>query len=497
MPWGENLHVAFDDDENIYTTGPPGSLLEGVDLQDPVEIAVMSTVILMTVKDVKYKSIPGLVELMDRHPGPVKAAHKIARIYQKLARSARDDDSVPEWHILIYDVLMSPNLDRRTCLRGLSAIAKSTSAKNGNGGLGADEDSDDSDSDSDDEDLGKLRPSRTANQAHAPGPKRSKLEWEFIPGTDLTPAELDNPEPGKFFMVRRNIADHSLTDVREFTQIPKFDWKDISHVTRLNKWRGQIISRGDETKANETKGGPWSVPEHDALLALVTTAKANAAPGASVDFDPIAVALKARFVGVTQPKGTPCAKTSIRSKSGVLSTPARPDAKLVRDRVGPLDRTALACKTQAMKFPAIAAILKGGTVVAPLGGSGASSSGTQLASAANTPATAVAPFSSSDSSSSGNDSASAVTTPTKSNKRGADEAFADDAEVSPSKSHKTETNATQKNDEVAADEAEVIAGDITSMPARTDGQEPDVEPEKIAETDTTTSPAKPTNNVAL
>lgn len=64
----------------------------------------------------------------------------------------------------------------------------------------------------------------TSDDGKSAREKDKEYAWEFLPGTDLTPARLGKPDPAKFFLCRQLISSPQVKDLCEYPKWHTFDW---------------------------------------------------------------------------------------------------------------------------------------------------------------------------------------------------------------------------------------------------------------------------------
>ncbi|TGO83666.1 hypothetical protein BPOR_0610g00020 [Botrytis porri] len=196
-------------------------------------------------------------------------------------------------------------------------------------------------------------------------PGRANVTWRFVEGTDITNAQLGNPDPSKFYLTRQNVDDPEEVDLRQYAQIAGFDWNDPADIKKLNKARAQNRKRTHGNIA-ETRI-PWTQLEKDKLFEEVQDAIRVGETRHTIDWDEIADRLRQRFDGFVQKKGSKLAPGVERElKNGKKDRTLKTSHS---DRVG-YNRTGSATETQALKYPDILKLINDATGIGGKGGRG-------------------------------------------------------------------------------------------------------------------------------
>lgn len=311
--------------------GPKGSLLEGAVLNNEESLAVICTVVYMTVKSVSSDDIPGISGIMTKHPKSVAAGYKITKLYykvQQISPSQVDKDPPSFWSIIeaslkdpelraddyFAKILQNyankptdeiiddsdedadedfskdsgetgrPRPQGRMAYRGRKASTplkthkKEVVLKNSKRGVGikskSKEDEDDARQPGRDKEEGgeddsgmESWTSRPYRTANQAHKPAETGTWKLAEGSDKSKAKLGEPDTSKFFILRQDQDDPRHFDVREYTYIRTFDWNEKSHIDALNKSRTQIFERTDPSSI--TSRPQWSLKEKEFLESLI------------------------------------------------------------------------------------------------------------------------------------------------------------------------------------------------------------------------------------
>ncbi|KAE9369350.1 hypothetical protein N431DRAFT_485262 [Stipitochalara longipes BDJ] len=394
MPWGQNLPEVHDDRGNQVLRGGVGTVLAGVRLNSLNAIATLCTVAYLEVTRQPHTTVDGLANMESRYPASAEAGRRIARLWQTLRNLADDEDSVPHYYDIILRALMEPflsenalgnsflggqtnrgsssrqpgggNARRRPDNQGLGgrqgqealeASPTPTPQHQGSGRTATEEgsenesDEDESmDDDQDEEDKAnsdEIMPSQERKSGFQFNRPAKRRPWEFVPGTDLSPAELGKPEPSKFFLIRQNKNNSMEKDIRQYPRWEKFDWNNKEHIDCLNRHRRQIKTR--TSGITHEPRLPWTQMEHDVLKDLVDQAVQSGKHRLNIDWDEIARDMSKRFENIVQNPGQAMAQTTDLFDGRVQ--PAKGKANTLKSvRKGTPNRKGTAVKNQAEKF---------------------------------------------------------------------------------------------------------------------------------------------------
>jgi hypothetical protein len=408
MPWGDDDLPVVTDDLGIATdVGPAGSIFEGVALQNPVVMAIISVVAFLRSTNMPYTYVQGLSHIITRVPEARAAGERVGRLYHAIRHAAEPNDDYPSYDQIIYSVLADPEITEENYLRNtINTLGR---------------------------DRGRLRASSNEREVgraplHAPvyaplneplnapvnaplitprhnaatqTPEHSKWhvgslrrepppltddygvedmteeewlrtertnptdqkknrpprpgDWEFVPGTDLSDPVLGQPDPSKFFLIRQMKSNPEEKDCRQLPDWMKFDWNDPDDIEHLKKHRSQIRNRTSGSIAMHRP--PWTLAEKEVLTKLVEKQIKAGATKKTVNWEKIARGLKDYFKNTTQKKGSVLAQTS-KLIDGKLVEKYKKPKVLNADRVGDAGRHAKSIEAQAGKYADICAMLR-------------------------------------------------------------------------------------------------------------------------------------------
>ena len=393
MPWGEDLPEVHDDRGRVIVRGGLGTVLAGVRLNSLTAIATLSTVAYLDVNGLSHATVDGLANMESRYVASAQAGSRIARLWRTLRNLSDSQDSVPHYYDIILRALTEPFLTENALGNSFlatqhpsrsspqsdqgnahgqavnqshdsrqsytAAETSPTPSTHGLGGPsgeeGSEEESDEDESmdedDAEDDEVAEnsdeimpAREKKTGFQFNRPAKRRP---WEFVPGTDLSPAELGKPEPSKFFLIRQNKNNNTEKDIRQYPRWEKFDWNSKSQIDSLNRHRRQIKSR--TSGITHEPRLPWTQMEHDVLKDLVDQAIQSGKHRLNINWDEISRDMSRRFENVVQNPGQAMAQTSEYFDGKVFPTKGR--ANTLRSiRKGTPSRKGSAVKNQAEKF---------------------------------------------------------------------------------------------------------------------------------------------------
>jgi len=399
MPWGENLPQFHDDRGNEILRGGLGTVLAGVRLRSLNAIVTLSTVAYLEVHGLPHTTVDGLARMESTYPASAAAGQRIARLWSTLRNLADDGDSIPQFYDLILRALMEPFLTENDlgnsflttqgARSGSSRQSGPANTRNGGGNQGTirqggvepsptptrhlgslggvsgeeagektgeeeseeeSEENESMDGDEDEEELGdsdSIMPAREKKSGFQFNRPAKRRPWEFVPGTDLSPAELGKPDPSKFFLIRQNKNNPMEKDIRQYPRWEKLDWNNKKHIDCLNRHRRQI--KGRTSGITHEPRLPWTQMEHDVLKDLVDQAIQSGQHRLNIDWDEISRNMSRRFENVVQNPGQAMAQTSEYFEGKIL--PAKGKANTLKTiRKGTPTRKASAVKNQAEKF---------------------------------------------------------------------------------------------------------------------------------------------------
>lgn len=185
-----------------------------------------------------------------------------------------------------------------------------------------------------------------------------KGDWEFVPGTDLSPAVLNRPEPHKLVIFRRKQDNHRSQELRIFPSHADLDWNDPDDIATLNKYRDQVIGR---TAGVGKIGTPWTQLERDTLEDILKQEfSSGLANGSTIDWVKVTDSIASRFSNSVQEKGSDMAQATKMVddvERGHFKTPR----KLMEDRIGSVKRTPKNVENAAKTFASIVKLIQDNT----------------------------------------------------------------------------------------------------------------------------------------
>ncbi|KAH9222249.1 hypothetical protein DL95DRAFT_518655 [Leptodontidium sp. 2 PMI_412] len=370
MPWFDKL-PKFVVNKKALKTGPQGSIVRGVLLQNPEAVAVLTVVANLDMANKKYDEVVGLADIMPYYRKAAAAGIRVADMYRIIFRISTPVHDIPAVADIINAALENPTLTpeeyignikvelaamaplrpvygRSPLLIPASAVSRSLE-REASSPQEASSSSDRVPTFSE-----SKRPIVRGNDTHAP--PKEKGPWEFVPGSNISGAVLGEPEPHKFFLIRQSINDSSKKDIRQYPSWDTMDWNEPRDIQKFNKWQQQIKDRAADKPASQTKG--WTQAEKDFLKQAVEAALARGLTRSNINWDEIAQTLSDRFAKKIQKAGDPMAQaTELHKDNTITPSSKRYDRKLKEDRVS-IVRTGKGVKTQAMKYGDIALLLR-------------------------------------------------------------------------------------------------------------------------------------------
>jgi hypothetical protein len=393
LPWGEDLPRVDDDSGQEISKADEGTLLSGVNLRSRNAITLLSIVAHLEVMQRPHTAVEGLARMGSTYPASAEAGRRVARLWRTVANATPADEPVPQYYDIIHQALLEPfQTEDDLLLSHLAAIEETTGGASQRRGAinthrmlrgaglglrqaqdlqGSDAESGDHadrgdssnprETDTDDGDSNDSKPRMLKRKVpkgddkrwSRPAPRRT---WEFVPGTDLEPAEVGKPNPSKFFLLRQNEADPLEKDIRQYAGWETLDWDDPNDVEDLNRARRQIRIRtlGKIAESRPT----WTQREKDVLKNLVQQAINRGKHRLNIDWDEIARDMSKRFQGIIQQPGEPMAQTTKVIKGKEVKSRRKPST-LKSARTGTPKREGSAIKHQVTKFADIWVLLLG------------------------------------------------------------------------------------------------------------------------------------------
>ncbi|KAH7382991.1 hypothetical protein BKA64DRAFT_749088 [Cadophora sp. MPI-SDFR-AT-0126] len=178
--------------------------------------------------------------------------------------------------------------------------------------------------------------------------ENEEYKWEFLPGTDLSPACLGEPDPSKFFLCLQLVSMPEIKELCQYGQWQNFDWNDPKSIVNLNMFRGRTRHRTAGRIADPDL--PWTQMEKTALKSLIERELKGEKTQTTIDCDVIAAGLMSHFKSIIQPAGVPMAQNSTLAKDGSEKLNPIYATILVKNRVGSIARSAAEVKQQATKY---------------------------------------------------------------------------------------------------------------------------------------------------
>jgi hypothetical protein len=383
MPWGEELPLVTDDMGLTTEVGPANSILAGVELQNPVAIAVVAVVAYLEDTNQPYTTFEGLNQSIADVPEARAAGRRVVHLQRNIRSRAGLGDNPPLYYDIINSALIDPeitpsNYENNTVSmfgtdRGRpraesserivelatvdvrrDATAQTPSQPNWHVGSLRPECSASSHpiEGMDEEEWRRTeRKNPTDQKKNRPPPPG---DWEFVPGTDLSDPILGQPDPSKFFLLRQKKSNPEEKDCRQLPGWATFDWNDPDDIEHLKKHRSQIRNRTSGSIAVHRP--PWTQMEYEVLKELVQNALNAGATKKTIDWEKIAKSLKNYFKARTQFKGAALAQTS-RLIDNKLVYKHKKAKVLNSDRVGDAGRHAKSVEAQALKYADILELL--------------------------------------------------------------------------------------------------------------------------------------------
>ncbi|KAI9643250.1 hypothetical protein NHQ30_007866 [Ciborinia camelliae] len=371
MPWSGFLPIARYQGLPV-SVGQKGTILQGVKVDSPREIALVSMATWAIMTNQWHNAITMNRGIERRR---IRSAAYALTDIAYMAAQKREFAELKWWNVL-HEALKDPELTvavYKERIRGSEAIPTTSKVNPASSkpivlpDVDDEEEQDDEDLGYDDTDKipeGKKLLFRSRDEAdeddedEAVDPKKQRQisPWQFSHGQDLDPAYWATPDTSKFFMVRQYRKDPSKINVREYPHIAGFDWNDKEAVQALNRGRNQIILRTNGPKAPPRL--PWSQKEKDLLRHQVIQGLKYGYTKFNMPWEQIANNINVDLEGVTQRKGTLLARPSKwNSKTKREDFHMKRHLTMQKDRTGS-ERNASGCMNQATKFGDIDALLR-------------------------------------------------------------------------------------------------------------------------------------------
>lgn len=240
MPWGKTIPVMSHDDIEV-TVGPPDTVVEGVPLDNEEAIAVMAMVAALDMNNRQYHTLAGFPDIMDKYPESILAGQRVSDLHRTLRRIAGPQHTIPRIHIVVHVILCFPYYTwdsyGNSAMRHMAMeapVRKETLVRASFLKEGADHYHEDRDNYSEKEDEGDTLIFEERNipmmNSKWKKPGAQGVTWEFVAGTDISKAEVGVPDPSKLFLVRQNVKDETVKDVRQYPGWATMDCKYSFHA---------------------------------------------------------------------------------------------------------------------------------------------------------------------------------------------------------------------------------------------------------------------------
>lgn len=244
MPWNATLPFPgseeVDDLECIKETllGPPGSVLEGIYVQEPLQIELVALIISTKVNG-KFKCTQlDFASKQENFDTLEAAANRVVDMRSALVQFQSEKYTPPSCFLILEMALRWPDESADELLNTFF-LPKSQKPSF------------------------ELSPDPVEDiESGKPGNEQTKKTvWHLLPDQDMTPARRDVPEPSKFIIFRVEIGGTNKEEICNFLGWRAFDWNDKEQVKRLNKWRLQVNDRsgGEKDEPGKTLGSDGKV----------------------------------------------------------------------------------------------------------------------------------------------------------------------------------------------------------------------------------------------
>lgn len=328
MPWNTELPFpGSEEDDDLecideVLVGPPGSVLEGVYVEEPLQIETIALII-STKLNGRFKCPQlDLASKRDNFETLEEAADRLIAMRSVLLQFQSGQYTPPSCFLILERALRWPEESADELLNTFflpkPQVSLPTTAPPPPGAAvnNAIEDLEEQDDD-----------------------ESTEIDWQIFPDQDLTPAWRGVPETHKFFLVCVQVGG-TEDKIFRFPGWRTFDWTDKKSLIRLNKFRRQVNDRYGGEK--EEKGKPWTQMERHIFKQLtelvIEEGKVNTR---GQHFDQVSERMTEFFNDLVQLAGVPLAveDSKKKKKRGPLAVLGREEEGGLKDNeVGKSDQ---------------------------------------------------------------------------------------------------------------------------------------------------------------